>query len=302
MRRWALAERRVFQQLIVEAVRCRLPAASSACCSPAPPLRRRDAAGGPGAARRRDRRRRACLLFAFAISVVTGVLAGALPAIRAGRTDLNDALKEGGRSDSGSVGLRTRRLLIVCEVALSLVLLAGAGVMIRSLLALRRRRRVRSPPGADAELSLPKTRYATPAQTTAFRPRAAAHPRASGRAGRGGDRQPAAHGRFAAADRGSTAGPSCCRATSRPSPCARSPRATFRAMRLPLMRGARLRGRRRRGDAREPRRREAVVGRRRSDRAPRHAAAPIANGREDRCRRRRRCPGRRAAETRGRGL
>ena len=57
--------------------------------------------------------------------------------LRAGRSPtLNDALKEGGRSD-GAIGVGTRRLLIVCEVALSLVLLMGAGVMIQSLLALR---------------------------------------------------------------------------------------------------------------------------------------------------------------------
>ena len=46
-------------------------------------------------------------------------------------------MKEGGRSDAGTVGIRTRRLLIVCEVALSVVLLMGAGVMLRSLFALR---------------------------------------------------------------------------------------------------------------------------------------------------------------------
>ncbi len=76
------------------------------------------------------------LLFAVAVSMVTGMLAGTLPAVRAGRSDLNDALKEGGRS-GGAIGVGTRRLLIVCEVALSLVLLMGAGVMIQSLLALR---------------------------------------------------------------------------------------------------------------------------------------------------------------------
>jgi predicted permease len=76
------------------------------------------------------------LLFAVGVSMLTGMLAGALPAVRAGRSDLNDALKEGGRS-GGAIGVGTRRLLIVCEVALSLVLLMGAGVMIQSLLALR---------------------------------------------------------------------------------------------------------------------------------------------------------------------
>lgn len=76
------------------------------------------------------------LLFAVGVSMLTGVLAGTLPGVRASRSDLNDALKEGGRSD-GAIGVGTRRLLIVCEVALSLVLLMGAGVMVQSLLALR---------------------------------------------------------------------------------------------------------------------------------------------------------------------
>ncbi len=79
------------------------------------------------------------LLFAVGVSMLTGMLAGTLPAVRAGGSDLdglNGALKEGGRGD-GAIGVGTRRLLIVCEVALSLVLLMGAGVMIQSLLALR---------------------------------------------------------------------------------------------------------------------------------------------------------------------
>ena len=109
------------------------------------------------------------MLFAFARSILTGILAGVLPAIRAGRTDLNDALKEGGRSDAGGVGLRTRRLLIVCEVALSVVLLMGAGVMIRSLLALRSVDAGFDPRNVlTMQVALPETRYKTPAQTTAF--------------------------------------------------------------------------------------------------------------------------------------
>jgi predicted permease len=74
--------------------------------------------------------------FVAGVSLLTGILAGTLPAVRAGRTDLNEALKEGGRHDS-AVGVRTRRVLIVCEVALSVVLLMGAAVMIRTLVNLR---------------------------------------------------------------------------------------------------------------------------------------------------------------------
>ena len=77
------------------------------------------------------------LLFVFAASLLTGVLAGLVPALRAGRADLNETLKEGGRSDSAGAGSLTRRALIVAEVALSLMLLMGAGVMLRSLHALR---------------------------------------------------------------------------------------------------------------------------------------------------------------------
>jgi len=109
------------------------------------------------------------LLFVVAASIVTGILAGAMPAIRAGRADLNDALKDGGRSDAGTSGIRTRRLLIVCEVALSLVLLMGAGVMLRSLFALRHVDAGFDPRNVlTLRISLPETRYRTPAQISAF--------------------------------------------------------------------------------------------------------------------------------------
>ena len=108
------------------------------------------------------------LIFVAAVSILTGVLAGALPALRAGRVDLNGALKEGGRNDAG-VGLRTRRVLIVCEVALSLVLLMGAGVMIRSLAALRSVDTGIDPRNVlTMDVWLPETRYESPAKRTAF--------------------------------------------------------------------------------------------------------------------------------------
>ena len=109
------------------------------------------------------------LLFALAASILTGILAGALPALRAGRTDLNDALKEGGRSDSGGAGGLTRRALIVCEVALSVVLLMGAGVMLRSLHSLRTADAGFNPHNVlTMEVNPAEGRYPKPAQKGAF--------------------------------------------------------------------------------------------------------------------------------------
>ena len=74
------------------------------------------------------------LIFTLAVSLMAGILFGIVPAFRISRVDLNDALREGGRSLSG--GKRLRRLrsgLTVAEVALSMILLTGAGLMIRSL-------------------------------------------------------------------------------------------------------------------------------------------------------------------------
>ena len=108
------------------------------------------------------------LLFVLAASILTGILAGALPALRAGRADLNDALKEGGRHDAAS-GIRTRRALIICEVALSLVLLMGAGVMLRSLSALRHVDAGFDPRNLlTMSVALPNAKYTTDAQRSAF--------------------------------------------------------------------------------------------------------------------------------------
>jgi putative ABC transport system permease protein len=108
------------------------------------------------------------LLFALAVSILSGLLAGTLPAVRAGRSDLNDALKEGGGSD-GAIGVGTRRLLVVCEVALSLVLLMSAGVMLQSLLALRHGNTGFDPNNVlTMPVTLVKVRYPTPAQKAAF--------------------------------------------------------------------------------------------------------------------------------------
>jgi putative ABC transport system permease protein len=78
------------------------------------------------------------LLFTLVASILTGLAAGMIAGIGMMRGDLNDSLKQGlGKSDSYSGGHRTRSILVVCEVALSLMLLVGAGLMVRTLWALR---------------------------------------------------------------------------------------------------------------------------------------------------------------------
>jgi predicted permease len=78
------------------------------------------------------------LAFTAMVSVLAGMMAGILPALHLSRANVSQSLKEGlGRTASDSSGNRTRSLLVVLEVSLSLVLLVGAGLMIRSLAILR---------------------------------------------------------------------------------------------------------------------------------------------------------------------
>ena len=103
------------------------------------------------------------VVFAFiaAVCLATGVIFGLAPALHVSKTDLNEVLREGGRGGTG--GLRARRwtrTLIIVELALTLVLLAGAGFMMRSFLTL-----YRMDPGVDTsrlltmEIYLPLTKY-----------------------------------------------------------------------------------------------------------------------------------------------
>jgi predicted permease len=77
------------------------------------------------------------LLFAAAISIAGAILAGIVPAAQAAGARVGEALKDGGRGTTGATGRSTRSILIAAEVALSLVLLAGAGLMIRTMLRLQ---------------------------------------------------------------------------------------------------------------------------------------------------------------------
>jgi predicted permease len=77
------------------------------------------------------------LLFMLAASVLAGILFGLAPALKASRADLHGTLKEGGRGLSGARH-RAQSVFVVVEMALALILLAGAGLMIRSLAKLWR--------------------------------------------------------------------------------------------------------------------------------------------------------------------
>lgn len=102
--------------------------------------------------------------FTVAIAVLTGILAGVLPGWRFAKADVQEALKQGAsRGGSESGGTRTRNTLVVAEVALSLVLLAGAGLMMRTLWALHK-----VDPGFDAknvitmQMSVQPAKYSGP--------------------------------------------------------------------------------------------------------------------------------------------
>ncbi|HUE20370.1 MAG TPA: ABC transporter permease, partial [Bryobacteraceae bacterium] len=109
------------------------------------------------------------LAFTLAITVFTGLLFGLAPAILAARQDPNDALRRGGRSSEGGISARIRRALVVAEVALSLVLLAGAGLMIRSLLSVMQiTPGFRSDHLLTMQIDLRSDRYTRPEQGGAF--------------------------------------------------------------------------------------------------------------------------------------
>lgn len=99
--------------------------------------------------------------FTFALTLLTGVVFGLVPALEAARFDLNDSLKEGGKNlGGGSRSHRLRNLFVVTQVALALVLLIGAGLFMKSLGRLRS-----VDPGFNAEnlltmrISLPGGKY-----------------------------------------------------------------------------------------------------------------------------------------------
>jgi predicted permease len=109
------------------------------------------------------------LAFTAAVSLLTTFLFGLLPALHASRADVADGLKEGARGSSGRRRQRTRSALIVGEVALSLTLLVGAGLLIKSFSRLRQvDPGFRSHDVLKMEIQLPERKYARPEQGEAF--------------------------------------------------------------------------------------------------------------------------------------
>jgi predicted permease len=109
------------------------------------------------------------LAFTAALALVTGLLFGLVPAAHAARDRFTGALKQGGRGQMGDGGGRTRRALIVAELALALVLLVGGGLLLRTFLTLQRVGLGFNPGGMMTGFVLPpQTIYRSPAQRLAF--------------------------------------------------------------------------------------------------------------------------------------
>jgi len=109
--------------------------------------------------------------FTLLLSTITGVFFGVFPAWRASQFgNLHEVLKEGGRGSSGGAGsARFRSALVVLEIALSLVLLAGAGLMIRSLVAVETvNTGIREDHLLTVRLAMAETRFRGPAPVRAF--------------------------------------------------------------------------------------------------------------------------------------
>jgi predicted permease len=108
-------------------------------------------------------------MFALALATVSAVLSGLIPALYASRAAVTDHLREGGRQGGGGTSRRTRNSLVAAEVALALVLLTGAGLLVRTLWSMQRVER-----GFDANaiavatLSPPPTSYTTPVDVRGF--------------------------------------------------------------------------------------------------------------------------------------
>jgi putative ABC transport system permease protein len=118
---------------------------------------------------------RTTLAFTAVVSLATGVAFSLMPALTAARPDLQEVLKQGGRAIGGPAHRRFRGGLVALQVALSLILLVGAGLMIRSVRHLATLDPGFAPQGVlTLTISVPESRYETPAEQAGFFERAEA--------------------------------------------------------------------------------------------------------------------------------
>jgi predicted permease len=110
------------------------------------------------------------MVYLAAITIGTGILFGLAPALRLSKLDVNTSLKDGGRGSSGGGRVKyLSGLLVVVEMALAVVLLAGAGLMMRSFMnAYRSDLGINTSNILTMEIQLPNANYKLPAQQTAF--------------------------------------------------------------------------------------------------------------------------------------
>lgn len=113
---------------------------------------------------------RTAFVFTLCVSVLTGLLFGLVPALQSTKTNFSEALKEGGKGSSGkSSHNRARNTLVVAEVALSMVLLIGAGLMIRSFVEVLRSDLGVNPTNVlTMEVSLPNETYGSVERRLSF--------------------------------------------------------------------------------------------------------------------------------------
>jgi putative ABC transport system permease protein len=110
------------------------------------------------------------LVYCLGVTVATGIVFGLAPALAASKTDLNDALKEGGVTSTAESGRRRlRNGLVICETALALVLLAGAGLLVRTFLRLMQVDLGINPKNVvTMEIDLPHYKYPSDTEQTLF--------------------------------------------------------------------------------------------------------------------------------------
>src|SRR5688572_5613713 len=109
------------------------------------------------------------LLFALVVATAAALLSGLLPALHASRAAVADSLREGGRQGGPAGSRRTRNVLVAAEVALALVLLTGAGLLMRTFWGMQHVERGFSADRvAMATVSLPGASYRTPEAVRGF--------------------------------------------------------------------------------------------------------------------------------------